>query len=185
MKVPLICLTGAPGCGKTALSARLAAKLTAGGRKVAMLTVWDALLDPAAGAKLTMRRPEDYARHAETLEPTARTELAVCGLKLALDLVRHRGPDILIAPGYWYTAFAEGVAAGGDRAELRRVASELPIPDYTFHLRADDRSASALHELASELGWLERVGAAAAARVPDEATAMVTGSLTTDVEGTR
>jgi len=176
----LICLTGRPGCGKTAQSARLAAKLTASGRKVATLTMWDALLDPATASKLTMRRPEDFARHAESLAPARRTELAVCGLKLAMDLVHRRAVDVIVAPGYWYTAFAAGVAAGGDPIELRRTASGLPVPDYTFHLRPNE-SESTLHELAVELGWLDRVGAAAAARVPDEAVALLGTSPTTDL----
>jgi thymidylate kinase len=184
MSTELICLTGAPGCGKTAHSARLAAKLTARGLKVALLTVWDAMLDPAAASKLTLRRPGEFARHAETLDPAARTKLEFHGLALAVELVGRRGADVVIAPGYWYAPFAAGVAAGVNRAELRRMGLELPSPNITFYLRVGNDPAPELDDLARELGWLERVGAAAASRVPNEAAAMLAGRLTTDTEET-
>jgi thymidylate kinase len=131
----LICVTGPDGSGKTTQISKLAESLERRGkRKVAPVTIWDLLLDPATRGKVMFRSPQEVDEYLEVLHPTARTLFLFHCFYQALELAKKRHPDVCLLNAYWYKYYATEVAHGGDGATLRRLAEIFPEPALTFFL---------------------------------------------------
>ena len=139
----LICVTGADGAGKTTQIVRLAERLERGaGKKVAVVTVWDLLLDPETQDLLAFEEPAQVDRYLSILSPTSRALFMFHCLLQALELGKRKGADVLLLNSYWYKYYATEVAHGGDVEVLRRLATVFPPPDRTFYLRLSPEAAA-------------------------------------------
>ena len=129
-----ICIVGGDGSGKTTQVTRLAAIFESRGQKVAAVTIWDALIDPAVKSKLPFERPLEIYSYLKVLDPLARTHFLFHAMHLALDLARAPTPDVLLLNGYWYKYMATEIAHGGPPTELRQLAAGFAVPDRSFYL---------------------------------------------------
>jgi thymidylate kinase len=143
MKPKLICVTGADGAGKTTQLLRLAERLENGRKqRVAVVTVWDLLLDPHTQDLIAFDEPKQVDRYLAILSSTARALFMFHCLHTALDLAYRKKPDVVLLNSYWYKYHATEVAHGGDATTLRRITSVFPTPDQTFFLRVTPEEAS-------------------------------------------
>lgn len=139
----LICVTGADGAGKTTQIVHLAERLERGqGKKVAVVTVWDLLLDPGTQDLLAFDEPAQVDRYLSILGPTSRALFMFHCLFEALQLAQRKGADVLLLNSYWYKYYATEIAHGGDAAVLRKLADVFPAPDRTFYLRLGPEEAA-------------------------------------------
>lgn len=139
----LICVTGADGAGKTTQIQRVAEQLERGhGRKVAVVTVWDLLLDPKTQDLIAFDEPAQVDEYLSILDSTARALFMFHCLHEALDLARERAPDLCLINSYWYKYYATEVAHGGDPQKLRAITSVFPEPAQTFFLEIAPEEAA-------------------------------------------
>lgn len=138
----LVCVTGADGSGKTTQIVRLAERLARRERmKVAAVTVWDLLLDPAAQGSVPFKGPREVDRYLGILHPTARALFIYHCFYQALELAKRRDPEVLLVNAYWYKYYATEVAHGGDADVLLRLAGVFEEPEITFFLRVSVEEA--------------------------------------------
>jgi thymidylate kinase len=142
MEPRIICVTGPDGAGKTTQLRRIAEGLEKrGGRKVAPVTIWDLLLDPATRGKIMFKSPGEVDGYLQILSPISRTLFLYHCFYQALELAKARRPDVLLVNAYWYKYYATEVAHGGDAPTLLRLAEIFPEPALVFYLQVDAEEA--------------------------------------------
>ncbi len=140
----IVCVTGPDGAGKTTQIQRIAERLERREKKkVAPVTIWDLLLEPAAQGAVPFKSPGEVDRYLAILSPLARTLFLYHCLAEALAAARKKEPDVLLVNAYWYKYYATEVAHGADPATTLALAERcFPEPDLTFYLSIDpDRSS--------------------------------------------
>lgn len=137
------CVTGADGAGKTTQIQHLAERLERGaGKKVAVVTVWDLLLDPKTQDLVAFEEPQEVDRYLGVLGSTSRALFMFHCLYQAVDMARRKEPDVILLNSYWYKYYATEIAHGGDATDLRRITSVFPQPECTFYLRLSPEAAA-------------------------------------------
>jgi dTMP kinase len=137
----LICVTGPDGSGKSTQVARLTEALERDGKRVAVVTIWDLLLDPSCRGKVMFDEPSQVDKYMRLLDPTSRALFIYHGLHEAVVMARRRQADVLLLNAYWYKYYATEVAHGGDRTLLRQLARIFPEPALTFYLKVAPEQA--------------------------------------------
>jgi thymidylate kinase len=130
-----LCVTGTDGVGKSTLLAEVADRLARSGRRVAVVTVWDALRALPGVPPVATR--DEIDRYFATLEPISRALLVFHALATALERARARGVQIELLDGYWYKCVATEIAYGGDAERLLRLAMVFPEPTHVVRLHLD------------------------------------------------
>jgi dTMP kinase len=111
VKPKLICVTGADGAGKTTQLLRIAERLENGRKqKVAVVTVWDLLLDPLTQDLIAFDEPKQVDRYLRVLGSTSRALFMFHCLYQAFDLAQRKRPDVVLVNSYWYKYYATSVA---------------------------------------------------------------------------
>ena len=138
----LICVTGPDGSGKTTQIAKLAERLERQAKlRVAPVTIWDLLLDPASKDRVAFRETAQVDLYLEVLHPTSRILFLYHCFYQALELAKTRKPDVCLINAYWYKYYATEVAHGGNSKTLLRLAEIFPEPDVTFYLTVEPHEA--------------------------------------------
>jgi len=142
-KLKLICVTGPDGSGKTTQIGKLAERLERRGKKkIAAVTIWDMLLDPATRGKLPFRSPTEVDGVLQVLHTMPRTLFLYHCFAEALEMAKERHADICLINSYWYKYYATEVAHGGNAERIRRIADDVfDEPTLTFYLRITPEEA--------------------------------------------
>lgn len=139
----MVCVTGPDGAGKTTQITRLAARLARRDeRKIAVVTIWDLLLNPKTAPRIGFRSPQEVDRYLEMLGPTSRALYLYHCFTEAIRYAMMDEPDLLLINSYWYKYYATEVAHGADAEKIRRIGdSVFSEPDITFYLRVSPSEA--------------------------------------------
>ncbi|NLI74919.1 MAG: hypothetical protein GX442_00595 [Candidatus Riflebacteria bacterium] len=140
--VPMICLTGIDGCGKSTHIRRLADWLRERhGREAAHLHVWDIAKNPRYHTHPFISDQAAVHRYLGLLGPGPRALFVFHGLLESYRLVTAAHPAVVLANGYWYKYGFTEALHGTDAAWLRGVATIFPRPTVTLMLDLDPRAA--------------------------------------------
>lgn len=122
---PIICVSGADGCGKSTLVAGMAESLP--GCRV--VTIWDLLGDPRAAPVF----PSKAQLHAflGALQPDSRAMFLMTCMKAAME--RALG-GVRIVDGYWYKYLAGELALGADPERVHPLGALFTAPVLTLHV---------------------------------------------------
>lgn len=139
----LVCVTGPDGAGKTTQVTRLAERLARrADRKVAVVTIWDLLLNPKTAPKVAFRSPQQVDAYLRILSPLSRALYLYHCFNEAMVYALDTRPDLLILNSYWYKYYATEVAHGANADQILTIAdATFREPDITFYLTLSPEQA--------------------------------------------
>jgi thymidylate kinase len=130
--IPVICITGPDGSGKTTLIKNLQPLLPGS----VTVSIWDVLHEPALRDVVPFSHPAQVDAYLCRLHKESRSLFLMHCLFEAMALAQAKQASCIITDSYWYKYYATEAALGTPRAYLNQLVSVFPLPAYLFYLRA-------------------------------------------------
>jgi len=145
-----ICITGPDGSGKSTAIEGVCQRLTEEKKlRVAKVSIWDMLLDPATRGKVGFKSKAELDQFFTILHPVARSLFLFHCIYQALHMASQKSVDLYLIDSYWYKYYATEIAHGADQAALESITAIFPQPRLTFYLDVDTGETSRRKETVS------------------------------------